>query len=307
MLQATWKALAAATVAAVAGACLAGVELTEDPPVAPAPKAGDVTGTIAPADKVASISAVSRVTGQAYAPQAFDRTTGGFRFAGLPGDATYDVCLRTNDGRRLEGIDLDFVDHRMIRLAELRRKQLGLPAEKPHAFNADDVQEMLKYVRDLKDFCTTRRAIYVRGHGPRATMLVELIRAEDYFARKGDEIIWRIELWYFEYRYGGWDRLANQERILHRTRTPYGQWSQTNVEYFDTLSAHVSPTGYSEAVRFEIPDKPDPSRGRVPGTPPQMDTRPHVLGLDEEPKGPTTTTSRPADPQKKGTGNFSSR
>ena len=272
--------------------CLGGVELQEDPPLAQQPRKGGITGAVTPAAKVASLDAVSRVTGKAYPADSFDRTSGKFAFKNLPGDATYDLRIGTTGGRTLEGIDLDFVDHRMLRLSDLRRKQLGLPAEAQREFTKDDVAAMLDYVRELKDFCDTRRVLYVRGHGKRATALVEMIRARDYYDRKGNEIVWRIELWYFEYRYGGWERVANQERVLHRKRIPHSQWSAISLEYYDALSAHIEPNGHCKPVEFCIPDKPDVSRGRVPNRPPKIDTEPHVLGMAA--KDESSAGDRPA-------------
>jgi len=274
---------------------LGGIELQEDPPLVRAPRSGNISGVITPAAKVTSLDAVSRVTGKVYPAGSFDKITGKFAVKNLPGDATYDLRVRTTDGRTLEGIDLDFVDHRMIRLSAQRRRQLGLPAEPPREFTRDDLAEVRRYVREMEDFCDIRRALYIRGHGRRATALVEMIRARDFYGRKGTEIVWRIELWYFEYRYGGWERLANQERVLHRKRMPHSQWSAISLEYYDALSVHVEPSGYCEPIEFHIPDPPDISRGRLPNHPPKIDSEPHVLGLAA--KAENNAGDRPAEPR----------
>ena len=278
--------LATAAVALGAGAA----KLTEDKPPLPPPRSGDVTGRIEPADRLRQLHAVSRVTGKTFRPDNLDPRTGSFAFRNLPGDATYDICMTTADGRTMEGIDLDFVDARLVRLAAERRKQLDMPPERQHAFSSEDVRELLAHVRDLKDFMEIRRALYIRGHGRRATMLVELMRAREFFDRKGDELIWRVELWYFENQFGGWERLANQERVLRRRRIPEPQWRKIHVEYYPQLSAYVKPDGSSEPVEFRIPDKPDPSRGRVAGSEIEIQTVPHISGLDVKP----AATSQPA-------------
>lgn len=178
--------------------------LAEDPPLVGPPKTGSVTGTLSPAGIIKELRAVSRVTGDNFLPDQFDKATGRFTFDNLPGDARYDLIISLADGRGIEGIDLDFVDSRLLRLAEQRRRQLGLPAEPPRPFTAADAQEILKFVTDLKDFMDIRRVLYVAGQDRRATVLVELMRARDFHAAKPGEVIWRVELWYFQYYSGGW-------------------------------------------------------------------------------------------------------
>ncbi len=262
-----------------------------DPPVASRPAAGDVTGRITPPAKIARLYAVCRATGRRYEPGRFDRKTGAFVFRSLPGDATYDVGVVTTEGARLEGIDLSWHEARMLRLAAIRRQQLQLPPEPAHRFNRDDVEELLAYVRDLRDFTDVRRALYLRGHGRRATMLVEVMRVRDFYAKRGAELIWRTELWYFQYQYGGWERVANVERVLERHRIQRPAWEKITLIYDPRLSACVDETGRAEPVTFRIPERLDPARGRIAGTEPVQKTRPIVLGLAEAADAPA---SRPA-------------
>ena len=273
----------------VAGiAVAAGLEVREDAPVASKPAAGDVSGRIAPAGDVTRIEAVSRVTGKRYKPARFDRKTGRFAFAKLPGDATYDIAVVTKAGQRIEGIDLSWHDARMLRLAAIRRKQLALPAERTRKFTRADARELLRYVRDLKDFMNVRRALYVKGDGLRAAMLVEVMRTRDFHARKGDEVIWRTELWYFRYRYGGWERVGNVERALERKRIPAGEWAKITLVYYPQLSVYVDAKGKSKPVDFKIPAQLDPARGRIAGTKAAQKTKAIILGVARRP------TSRPA-------------
>ena len=78
----------------LSGVCLAAVPLTEDPPVAPPPKPGAVTGRIVSDAPVDSVAAVSRATGKEYPPAQFDAKTGRFAFRELPGEAVYDICVK---------------------------------------------------------------------------------------------------------------------------------------------------------------------------------------------------------------------
>ncbi len=278
----------------VLAAWLAAGELAEDPPPLPKPQSGDVTGAISPADKVKaeSVRLVSRATGETFKPDSFDAKTGAFAFKALAGDATYDVCIETADGRAIEGIDLEFTDARLLRMAAKRREQLKLPAEQTHDFSEDDAKQLEKYVADLDDFLDIRRPIYIQGHGRRATMLVEGIRRRQFYGQKPDEIIWRIELWYFEFDSGGWQRVANQEHVLRRERMKLDDWRKISVEYYPQLSVYISPEGKSEPVKFEIPDKADPACGRPAGTEPKLDTKPFILGVTAKKEEPETDDDR---------------
>jgi hypothetical protein len=265
-------------------ACFAKVALKEDPPPVSAPKAGDVAGTITPPAMVAKVEAVSRNTLKTSQPAAFDKTTGQFRFANLPGDADYDVRVTTTDGRTIEGIDLSWIEARMVRLAAARRKQLNMPPEREESFDLDDAKAILKWVQDWKDFMEVKRVLYVNGMGKRATVLVELMRTREFHAA-GGALVWRVELWYMQNEFGGWDRLANSERVLHRERISPAEWKKIDLQYFPELSAHVNPDGTSKPLHFKLPAKGDLSRGRLADSDPECKTQPHIFGLDTKSEG----------------------
>lgn len=273
-----WIALLCAAALASRAGAAEPIKLAEDPPVTAAPKAGSVQGTLSPAAKVASVRLTSRVTGQSYKPDQWDAKTGKFSFDGLAGDATYDLLIQTSDGRQIEGIDLDYVGQRMLRLAVERRKQLGLAPEIRHQFTQDDANEILAYMKDLQDFMDRRRVLYLNGQGRYATVLFEAIRDRDFYARTGDQIIWRVELWYFEFNYGGWEQAAETVRVLRRERIPQGQYKKLAIEWFPQLSVHLSPEGKAKPVSFEIMP-PDPKRGRVPTGDDKYEPTPFVTGL----------------------------
>jgi hypothetical protein len=267
-------------------------KLTEDPPLVRAPAAGTISGTIAPAKQVDRLQAVSRVTKQGYFPATFDKATGKFLFKDIPGDATYDLCITTADGRTFEGIDLEMPDARLARLADQRRKQLHMPAPPAHAFSADDANGILEYIAKTEDFMDIRRALYLQGHGDHATALVELLRTKEYYAAKPGELIWRVELWYFQFSHGQWERIAETERVLRRERISFDKWSQIDVEYYLQLSVFVEATGVAKPVDFTIPDKSDPSRGRPKNTKPELTSQAHVMGLDETPEAASQSAEK---------------
>ena len=253
--------------------------LADDPPPIEPPGRGDIRGAIQPAGHIRSLHAVHRATGQIVRPKTLNTKTGRFLFQDLPGDATYDLVVHTTDGRTIEGIDLGRLDDRLLRMAAARRGQLHLPPEPTHAFRREDAEELLTFVRDAEEFMDLRRVLYVQGHGRRATMLLELLRVRDFYDAQGT-IVWRVELWYFEYQHGGWEKLPNQERVLRRQRISPAQWRRISVQYTPELSVHVGPNGHAPKVDYTLPKEPDPSRGRPANTDPKLKTPPYILGLD---------------------------
>jgi len=287
--------------------------LTEDPPTAKAAKAGALGGTIGNAGQVATLTAVSRVTGRRYTPKTFDRKSGRFRFEGLPGDATYDVCITTRDPRRvekiaprrvekiaprrIEGIDLSWVEARMLRLAAKRRKDLGVPAPAEHTFTRADADELVKFVAEREDFSDVNRPLYIRGEAGRAVMLVERIRSRQFHAAKSGEMIWRTDLWYFTYDAGGWQLVGNTERLVERRRLLPDAWRRFTLVYEAALSGYVDENGKSKPIAYTLAEPPDPAKGRIAGRPLKEAAKPVILGLPPTATRPAGRSVLPAKPK----------
>jgi hypothetical protein len=254
------------------------VPLEQSPLIQP-PGKGDIEAVITPADRIEEITAVHRPTGKVYRPESWDAKTGRVVFKSLPGDRTYDLQVLTGQGRRVEGIDLEFTDARLLRMARRGRRLRNLPARPGRPFTAADAREVARFVRKQDDFMDWGRTLYVHGHGRYATALVELMRTRGFYAG-GGQVIWRIELWYFENQGAGWMRLANQENVLRRERLSPKQWRLIDVAYHPELSVFVDAKGQSEPVVFELPAKTDPRRGRPAGTKPKLSSEPVLLGID---------------------------
>lgn len=280
--------LAAGTVLATRSDGNGESQLPDVKPVISKPANGSIRGTIDRPGEVKSLALVSRAGGRTWKPKSFNRKTGSFEFANLPGDRRYDLCIRTTDGRDIEGIDLDFVDARLIRMAAKRREMLNLPEEKTHTFTNADAESLLEFVRDLEEFLDIQRVIYLHGQGRRATMLVEQMRTRPFHA-SGGNMIWRIDLWYFRRTGGGWERVANVERNLRRLRGPKSRWKEIHIEYWPELSVYLDVQGKAADLKVKLPAKPnDCTRGRAADSAPEPDVSPIVLGIGS--KGIAATT-----------------
>lgn len=251
----------------------------EQSPLIETPEKGDIEAVVTPAGRIKEITAVHRPTGKVYRPESWDARTGRVVFKDLPGDRTYDLQVLTDTGRRIEGIDLEFTDARLLRMARRGRRLRNLPARPERSFTRADAREVARFVEKQDDFMDWGRTLFVHGHGRYATALVELMRTRAFYAGRG-QVIWRIELWYFENQGAGWMRLANQEKVLRRERLSPGRWRKIDVAYHPQLSVFIDAEGQSEPVDFKLPATIDPRRGRPAGTKPKLSSEPVLLGID---------------------------
>ena len=156
-------------------------------------------------DKCDAKSAVARSN---QAKQTFnglvDTKAHTITFEKLAPDVPYDLALTLNDGMVLQGVNLAWY---------------GLDAPKPDAapLTDDDRKAISDLVKDPKAFENKQSILFISGDGTRATVLVELIRDKEFHAAGGN-IIWRIELWYFENQFGGWAKVVQQNKVLRRER-----------------------------------------------------------------------------------------
>jgi hypothetical protein len=190
----------------------------------------------------------------------------------LPGRA-YDLIVWTTaaDGTatRWEGACMDY--HR--------------PIKPSTAATAEDRKSIETLVSDVPQFYDRVRPLRIAADHQHATVLVELIRTRDFHSDAGGEVIYRVELWYFENLFGGWAKDANTEKVLARVRgkpadlpknwqfvpemggLEAGTVASTGVTAPPSAATTAGQTGPAtqNAWSFTIPDKPDPRHGIVGG------------------------------------------
>ncbi len=137
-------------------------------------------------------------------------------FSNLLPNIAYDVRIALADGTILQGVDLSWY---------------GPEPAKPNAgpLDEEDRKQIDEQVAGIKAFENKRRLLAIRGDHDRAVLLMELIRDTPFYGRKGDEVIWRIELWYFKNQHGGWERIGQQNKVLRRERFPSQRDFQSQV------------------------------------------------------------------------------
>jgi hypothetical protein len=133
----------------------------------------------------------------------------------------------------------------------------------------EDTKWLKEFVATEPQFANKARVLWMAADHRHATLLVELIRDTEFHSGGSGEIIYRVELWYFENLFGGWAKDKNTERVLARWRGPGetfppallgghgGGWQF--VPALGGVEPSADPGG--SPLKLALPEKPDPRRG----------------------------------------------
>jgi hypothetical protein len=138
-------------------------------------------------------------------------------FANLLPATRYDIRLTLANGQVLQGADLSWYSDEPL-------------PNNARPMDDDDRKQIQDLFDGIKGFENKRTMLLISGNHERATVLAELIRDTAFHSDKGGEIIWRIELWYFKNQHGGWEKIAQTNKVLRRERF-------TKKEEFEKASA----------------------------------------------------------------------
>jgi hypothetical protein len=224
---------------------------------------GSIAGVIAPADRCAKVEALCRtaIAGKPAPdprkpyvfPGQYDSKTGAFTIPNLP-DGDYDLRLSVAGGT-IEGADL--------RLE---------PATIDRQFDDDDRKEILGKIENYPDaFMDIQRPLYLEGNGSHAKALVELIRYRDFYSGKAGEQVWRVEIWPFDYYYGGWVIRKHGMAAIARVRTNVDMAPQAFHDLLRLFDPKVGGIAIKDGkpvsdFRYAIPEKLDMAMGKMPGS-----------------------------------------
>jgi len=120
-------------------------------------------------------------------------------------DSTHTAQIILQSGTVLQGVDLTWYTEAP------KKKDAG-------KLTADDIRQILAVTTDIKSFYSSTEIIQLHGDHDRAVGLVRLIRDGGFYNDKGGEIIWRMEVWYFKFQYGGWEKVQQSNKVLRRER-----------------------------------------------------------------------------------------
>ncbi len=184
---------------------------------------------------------------------------GHFQIDRLLAGHAYDLIVWTTaaDGAvtRWEGVNMDY--HRAI-----------IPST---AATPDDRKAIESLITDPPQFYDKVRPLKIAADHQHATVLVELIRTRDFHSDSGGEVIYRVELWYFENLFGGWAKDNNTEKVLVRARGKPADLPQ-NWQFLPQLGnlpalapAPSTASAPSTQPALTLPDSPDAKNGIVGG------------------------------------------
>jgi hypothetical protein len=130
---------------------------------------------------------------------------GAIRFTGLAAGVPINVNVTLEGGTVLQGVNLTWSDD-----------EPGDPDAKP--LESADLREINQLLTEVRSFYNISEILFLEGNQQRAVGLVRLIRDQAFYADKGGEYIWRIEIYYFKKQYGGWEKVQQANKVLHRER-----------------------------------------------------------------------------------------
>ncbi len=226
--------------------------------IEPPPPTGVIKGCLTPPDRVREAWLVERLADRRI-PVAVDPKTGAFRVEGLR-LGLYDLCIRTPWGL-VQGLDMTprISPYDALIPPEYRTPDLGLqvggePTEEDLAYIRRRIHEVRRHENRVRD-------LMLRGTADRVVVLVELMLDRGFAGRKGDEIVWRMEQWYYEKKYDSWARFRT--RVLARQRVSKQVWEQWGWQFEPALGGLeiADETTEPVVVEYAVPERPEPAKG----------------------------------------------
>jgi len=230
-----------------------------------------IRGKLAPPERVKEAYLLARAM-DLKIPVQVDPKTGTFEVTGLK-MGTYDLVVITPWGR-LEGVDMapKLSEYDALIPPEYRTEDIGPAAE--GAFSEDDKKAILRIIREVKRYENKIRELAIGGAADRAVVLVDLLMDENFVGRKGDEITWRVEQWFYDKKYEAWTTFRT--RVLYRYRVSRAVWQTWGWQFEPAIGGLNITSDLKEpvTVAFTIPEKPAPEKGLGGGTLPPVKEAP---------------------------------
>ncbi len=129
-----------------------------------------------------------------------------------------------------------------------------------------DRKWLIDWVNNLKIFENKKRVLDLDGTGENARVLVEKIRDKPTSLSVPEPTaFWRIEVFDFHKYYGGWNK--EKYTVIVRQKVAIRKFRTYRWMFEKRLGGiKVSADSVTTVPKYEIPDKLDPARGRVPFT-----------------------------------------
>jgi hypothetical protein len=165
-------------------------------------------------------------------------------FQDVPANIPVNVQLTLADKSILQGVDLSWYNDEPLP-----------PDVQP--LNDDDREQIRAIVQDVPSFYNKSDILLLTGDHSRAVGLVQLLRDTDFHAAGGN-IVWRVELYYFKFQYGGWEKVQQQNKIVRRERYKSVDAYKTATEKLNWVAELGGiEVGATETKEVSVNLKPD--------------------------------------------------
>jgi len=217
-----------------------------------------IRGRLTPPDRVKEAYLVERML-DIKVPVPVDAETGRFEVTDLR-MGTYCFVIRTPWGR-LEGVDLTprLSPYDALIPPRYRTEAIGLPAK--GEFTDQDRAAIRRIIHEVKRYENKVTDMVISADADTAVVLVELLMDAPFHGRKGDEVTWRIEKWYYDKLYDAWNTFRS--RCLYRLRASKAEWQSWGWQFEPKLGGLDITYGMEGPVEVEyaIPARPTRAKG----------------------------------------------
>ena len=131
---------------------------------------------------------------------------------------------------------------------------------------AEDRKWLVDWVDGIRGFENKRRVLDLDGTGEHARVLVEKVRDKPTsLAVKEPTAFWRIEVFDFEKRYGGWSKVENRFTVIVREQVSIRRFRTYRWMFEKRLGGiRVEADAVTTVPPYEVPETLDPACSRLP-------------------------------------------
>lgn len=128
----------------------------------------------------------------------------------------------------------------------------------------DKLEDRLKKLLKVSRFMDTNRALWIHGTRRRAVVLMELVRADQFYAGKKGETIWRIESWPFLWMGDVWHKPRKGLRVWQRKRMQGPDFAAMGYVFDPRLGGIEVRAGQNTRFDYTLPPALPAALGKTP-------------------------------------------
>jgi hypothetical protein len=255
--------------------------------------AGRIEGTIAPAGAALKVGAVERIPATIMKLQdkrhwgTIDPKTGQYAIDNLE-PKEYDLVIETREGR-IEGVTFSVrgetreptydmnvetgeIQVQRFDINQYIESEQALTDEQRNALirkklRIDKLLERLQKLLKVSRFMDTNRPLHIHGTRQRAVVLMELVRADQFYAGKQGEAIWRVESWPFIWMYDVWHKPNKGLKVWQRLRLQGDDFAKLGYVFDPALGGIEVEAGKAAKFDYTLPATLPKSMGKIPSEP----------------------------------------